>query len=214
MTRSSNNRGARGNVLPLGGRWLVGGSIALIAAAHLASVSLQAQSTSSGTVPRVGLAELSGTPGSSLMMPLYFTPDPKAPLHSISVDIEFVSNNLQFQKASKGVASEQANAEIVTSVTDGQPDDKGITRSKLHVTASLTGPTPKEGLPDGLLAYLLFQISLDAKPFSIKLTPAVVSAEDMSTPPKKIANVGTEPGLVVVQLLDVMPEATCFFFSH
>jgi hypothetical protein len=168
----------------------------------------------SEAVPRVAMAELGGTPGSNLMMPLYYTPDPKNPVKSIAVDIEFVSNNLKFQKALRGVGGDSVNADITTALTEGKPDDKNITRSTLHVTAALPGSTPKEGLPDGMLAYLLFQISLDAKPFAIKLTPSVVDSQDMSTPPKKIAKFGIEPGLVKVEVLDVMPENTCFFFSH
>jgi hypothetical protein len=170
------------------------------------------QESASGVVPRVSLTEINGTPGASLMIPLYFTPDPNKPLRSITVDIEYVSNNLKFQKASKGVAADQAGAEITTAVTDGKPDDKGIARSKLIVTAALGQGNAAAGLPDGLLAYLLFQISLDAKPFAIKLTPTVVSAEDLKN--QKVAQVGAEPGMVVVEVLDVMPEATCFFFSH
>ena len=198
----------------LAGSWLAATVVLSMTAPELSAAALQDQSTSSGVVPRVTLAELSGTPGASLMVPLYFTPDPKTPLRSFVVDIEFVSNNLKFQKASRGVAAEQSNADITTAVTDAPPDDKGVTRSKLRVTASLTSQASKEGLPDGLLAYLLFQISLEAKPFAIKLTPTVVSAEDLSTPPKKVSKVGTEPGLVTVEVLDVMPEATCFFFTH
>ena len=165
-------------------------------------------------VPSVSLAELGGTPGATLMMPLYFSPDPKTPLRSVAVDIEYTSNNLIFMKASRGLAGDQVNADIQTSVTEGAPDDRGLKRAKLNVTAAVPGPSPKEGLPDGLLAYLLFQISLDAKPFSIKLTPTVVSAEDLSTPAKKVASVGAEPGMVMVEVLDVMPEGTCFFFTH
>ena len=147
-----------------------------------------------------------------MMIPFYFTPDPNKPLRSVTVDIEYVSNTLKFQKASKGVAADQAGAEITTNLTDGTPDDKGITRSKLRVTASLGQGNAPQGLPDGLLAYLLFQISLEAKPFAIKLTPTVVSAEDLQN--QKLAKMVAEPGLVVVEVLDVMPEATCFFFSH
>ena len=175
-----------------------------------------AQQAGPGKVPLVSFAEITGTPGASLMVPFYFTPDPQKPLRSIAVDLEFVSNNLKFQKASRGAASEQAGVEIATDVTEAKPDDKGITRSTLHVEAALTEANSKQGLPDGLLAYLLFQISLDAKPFAIKLTPKVTAAEDLATPPKKVdvAQVGAEPGLVVVQVLDVMPEATCSFFTH
>jgi hypothetical protein len=179
----------------------------------LLPVTLAAQE-SAGPVPRVGLAELGGTPGASLMMPLYFTPDTSKPLRSLELDIEYISNNLKFQKASPGIAAEQVSANIQTSVTEGAPEANGLVRSKLHLKATLPDETAKDGLPDGLLAYLLFQISLDAKPFSLRLTPTVVSAEDASTPPQKVANVATEPGLVSIEVLDVMPEATCFFFSH
>jgi hypothetical protein len=177
-------------------------------------LSAAAQEEASAKGPRVGLAELDGTPGASLMMPFYFTPDPKTPMQSLAVDIEYVSNNLKFEKSALGIASEQGKADVQTSVTDGQPDAKGIVRSTLHVKASLSGENAKQGLPDGLLAYLLFQISMDAKPFSIRLVPKVVSAEDTSTPPKNITDVATDPGIVKVQVLDVAPEATCFFFTH
>jgi hypothetical protein len=175
-------------------------------------VPAHAQSAAPEVVPRVALAELNGTPGSSLMVPLYFTPDPKNPVRSITVDIEFVSNNLKFDHASKGTAAEQSGAELTTAVTEGKPDDKNVTRSKLRITAAIADAASKTGLPDGLLAYMLFQISLDAKPFSIRLTPTVIDATDVQN--KKVAKVGTEPGLVVVEVLDVQPENTCFFFTH
>lgn len=183
---------------------------------QLRAAALQSASTQ---VPRVSLAEVGGTPGASLMVPLSFTPDPKNPLRSLTVDVEFVSNSLIFQKASRGLAVELVNADIQTNLTEGKPDDKGLKRAKLRVTASLLEPNPKEGLPDGLLAYLLFQVSQDAKPFKIKLTPTVVSAEDLSNPPKKVANVSAVPGLVVVEALDAVydrlaPQVACFFFTH
>ena len=169
--------------------------------------------------PRVSLAEIGGNPGASLMMPLFFTPDPQNPLRSLTVDIEYVSNSLIFQKISRGLAAELANADIQTNLTEGKPDDKGLKRAKLRITASLPEPNSKDGLPHGLLAYLLFQVSPDAKPFAIKLTPTVVSADDLSTPPKKVANVDVKPGLVTIEALEAMydrlaPAVACFFFTH
>jgi hypothetical protein len=190
--------------------------ISLAAALSLAPALTFAQTAGSDKVPRVSLSEITGTPGASLMVPFYFTPDPKTPLRSIGVDIEYVANSLQFQKHSRGAAAESANVEITTSVTEGNPDDKGIKRSTLHLKAELAGQAPATGLPDGLLAYLLFQISLEAKPFAVKMTTTVTSAESLATPPKpvEIAGIGREDGLVIVNALDVMPEATCFFFTH
>ena len=183
---------------------------------HLKAAVLQ---SASEQVPRVSLAEVNTTPGASVMVPLSLTPDPENPLRSLTVDIEFVSKSLIFQKTSPGMAVELVNADIQVNLTEGEPDEKGLKRAKLRVAASLPESNPKEGLPEGLLVYLLFQVSQDAKPVMIKLTPTVVSAEDLSTPPKKVASsVAAEPGLVVVEALDTLYERlapiACFFFMH
>jgi hypothetical protein len=189
------------------GLWIAG-SLALGMNVKSAAGALQGEAQpqeDSTAVPRVALSELTGTPGASLMMPFYFTPDPNNALRSLEVDIEFISNNLKFQKASPGLAAEQVNAEVQASVTDGGTDAEGRAHSTLHIKATTT-----ESLPDGLLAYLLFQISLEAKPFRIRLTPSVTATE----PTLSAQQVATEEGFVNVEALDVMPEATCFFFSH
>lgn len=161
--------------------------------------------------PRVAMGEITGTPGSSLMLPLYFTPDPKMPVKDMTVDIDFVSNTLKFQKLSPGVASEEAGATVKGEVVEGKADDRGITRSKLTVTASLPADKASAGLPDGLLAYLLFQVALEAKPFAIRMATTVKSAADPQAKPVKV---NAQNGLVVLELMDMMPEATCFFFTH
>jgi hypothetical protein len=187
----------------------IAGSLALGINVRNAEAALQEQATpqeeASRVGPRVALSELSGTPGASLMMPLYFTPDPNNGLHSLELDISFISNNLKFQKASPGLAAEQVNAVVEASVSDAGTNEDGLARSTLHIKA-----TTAESLPDGLLAYLLFQISLEAKPFRIRLTPSVTATE----PVLSAQQIATEEGFVNVEALDVMPEATCFFFSH
>ena len=195
--------------------------LAVAWALHSMPPQLQAaalQSVSEQT-PRVSLAEIDGTPGASLMMPFSLTPDPKNPLRSLTVDIEYVSNSLIFQKASRGLAAELANADIQSNLTESKPDDKGLKRAKLRVTASLPEPNTKEGLPQGLLAYLLFQVSPDAKPFLVTMTPTIVSAYDLSTPPEDVTNVVTKPGSVSIDDLGdrydrLAPAVACFFFTH
>ena len=195
--------------------WLAVAGALLPMPLHLKAAVLQ---SASERVSRVFLAHISTTPGASLMVPLSLTPDPENPLRSLTVDIEFVSKSLIFQKISPGMAAELVNADIQATLSEGEPDDKGLKRAKLRVVASLPESNPKEGLPEGLLAYLLFQVSQDAKPVMIKLTPTVVLAEDLSTPPKKVAGVAAEPGLVVVEALDTLYERlipfACFFYMH
>ncbi len=169
---------------------------------------------SSQAVPRVSVGEITGTPGASLMLPLYYTADPNVPLRSLTVEIDYVSNNLKFNKASRGVVTEKAGADVAATLTDGTPNENGLTRSKLQIATSLTEQNPQEGIPSGLLAFLLFRINPKAKPFAIRLNTRVVSAEDLQSPPQKVTQVAATPGLVVVELADVLPEATCFFFTH
>jgi hypothetical protein len=164
--------------------------------------------------PRISLGEITGSPGASLMIPLYYTSSASDPLRSLAVDIEYVGNHLKFQKAAGGVTFEEGKANLSANVTDGVPDAKGTVRSKLRVAVSLTEKNPQTGIPEGLLAFLLFQVTMDAKPFTIKLTPTLASAEDLHTPPRKVSKITTVPGTVVVEIPDVMPMATCFFFSH
>jgi len=192
--------------------------LATVPFAHAAPAQTPAGG-SSVSAPRVSLSEIKTTPGASLMMPLSLTADPKNPLRSVSVEIEFVSKSLVFEKTSRGIGAELANADVQTEVAEGKADEKGLKRVTLLVTATLPDPAPKGGLPDGLLAYLLFQVSDDAQALSVKLTPTVIAARDLSTPPNNISGIGADPGEVVVESAEdvyqrLAPALACFFFSH
>ena len=166
----------------------------------------------SGPVPRIAIGEVSANPGNSLMIPMYFTPDPNTPLRSFVAEIEFVSNNLKFQKAEKGTVLEDRGGTVESGVSEGTVDAKGVTRSKARVTVSLPGKQIQKGLPEGLVVYLVFQVSMQAKSFAIKLNTSVVSAQDIQD--RKVAKVNAKSGIVSVELADTNPEAACFFFSH
>ena len=203
----------------LRGGWFVATFIAFVVPTSLfAAVSQGLSGTQvapdpSG-VPRVTVGKMTATPGEEMMVPLYFTANPKVPVRAFTVEIDYVSNSLKFQKAAKGVAAETAGIGVSTALTEGTPDDKGITRSKLRVSATPEEATQGGQLPEGLLAYLLFEVSPQAKLFSISLNLSIVSAEDINNPPQKVANVYAQSGEVVIETFDVMPQPTCFFFSH
>jgi len=165
-------------------------------------------------LPRVAVAEIDGNPGQSLMIPMYFTPDPKTPLRSFTAEIEYVSNNLKFKSAEQGSAIEDAGGTVQASLSEGAADEKGVSRSKLRIAVSMPGKKPQPALTDGLVAYLLFELPTTAKPFAIKLNTNVVAAEDTQDPPKKVSRVSAKSGMVVVALADTNPEANCFFFTH
>ena len=165
-------------------------------------------------MPRVAVGEINGTPGSSLMVPLYFTPDPDRPLRSISVELEYISNSLEFRNAASGTAVQQIGATLNSTLTAGEPDENDLTRSRLRIDVEVPESQAEQGIPDGLLSFLMFDVSTEARPFAIRLNTTVLSAQTAETPSQTITDVSTLPGLVVVELLDMMPENTCFFFTH
>jgi hypothetical protein len=195
--------------------------IALFCLAQLPGATAQqnapaagANSEAASRLPRIALGEINGNPGSNLMVPLYFTPDPNRPLRSITIELDYVSNSLKFQSAATGTAVEQAGATLNATLSDGTPDQNNVTRSKLRIAVAIPESQAGKSLPDGLLSFLMFRVSTDARPFAIRLNTTVVSAQTAQTPPQTVADVGTLPGMVVVEQEDMLPEQTCFFFSH
>ena len=169
------------------------------------------KNTSSPT-PRIALGETDGNPGGTAMVAVYFTPDRKNPLRSLTIEIDYVSNSLKFRKASIANAAEQVGATVSAAPEEEAKDEKGLARSKLRLSVSLPDRQAKEGIPNGLLTFLMFDVATTAKRFAIKLTPALISAEDVEG--KKVASVVVAPGVVSVQATDLMPEVACFFFTH
>lgn len=173
--------------------------------------------------PEVELGEAQGHPGGSVMVPLSLTPGKAGPLGTLTLEIEYVSNSVMFDKVSLALAMELADAQLQANVSEGKPNDKGLPMAKLKAVASLKVPAPKEGLPEGVLGYLVFQIKDTAKPFTIKLTPLEIAAEDISKPPKKVAGVVARPGAITIEIPhetgediapELNPEVGCFFFTH
>lgn len=168
------------------------------------------ESTPEPTRPYVAVGTVDASPGASLMVPLYYTPDPAARLRSFTVEIDFVSNNLAFQEVANGVVDSDS-LKLTSSVSTSPPDAKGVKRSKVRLGASTAGISKE--IPEGLLAYLMFNLSMDAKPFVIRLSPTVISAED--TGKAQVASKLTaRAGSVAVLSSDVTPEMSCFFFTH
>lgn len=172
------------------------------------------QSLASESVPRVSLGEITEAPGTIVRVPWYYTPDPQTPLRSLALQIDYVSNDLKFQRAEPDLVTEKAGAEVEATLTESTPDAKGVVRSQLRLTVSLREQQPKKGLPGGLLANLVFRISAQATIVSIALNTTVLSAEDIQTPPRRVAKVNAKAGRIVVLPGEIIPQVTCFFFTH
>ena len=156
------------------------------------------------------LGTVAGDRGTTVSIPLYYQPGKNPPLHSLHLEVEFVSNSVKFDKAEKGVAAETQDFNFAIEAKDLPPDAKNITRTRLSIDVSIADPDPKKSLPEGLWAFLSFRIPPEAKPFSITLNPGPISAQD---PQKKPVPLAAEAGKIIVSVPDA-PLVGCFFFTH
>ncbi len=169
---------------------------------------------SNPALPHLMVDSQSGSPGTNVVVPLYLTPPQSAALKTVTVEIEWVSKNVQFVKLERGISAEAIGAAITGKVTGTSKDAKSIEHSRLRIEASVTDENPKEGFPDGLLAYLTFRISADAQPFAVELRPKLIAAEAIRNAGKKFTQAEVEPGQIRVELPGLPPYVTCFFFNH
>ncbi len=162
------------------------------------------------TTTRVALGSASGTPDTSVVVPIYFTPAQGVEVGRVKVDIVFVSANMKFGKLERGIAAETGNVELKTDLK-AQKNDKGIETSTLTVEGSAPG-SAKSGIPAGLLAYVTMKISENGRPAKIALRTAAEATHLDNGQPVK--NVRSFDGQVEVFAPGTMPMVNCFFFSH
>ena len=161
---------------------------------------------------RVTLGSSSGTPGTSVVVPIYFTPAQGVEVGRLELNVNYVSANLTFTKLDAGVAAEMGRVDLHSEVKEDK-NDKGIDTQALLITASfLSAEPPQKGIPPGLLGYLSLKISENGRPASISLRTAA-EANQLGTN-KTLQNVRAFEGKVDVLAPGSLPMVTCFFFAH
>lgn len=162
------------------------------------------------TTTRVALGNSSGTAGTSVVVPLYFTPSSGVSVGHLKLEITFVSANMKFSKFDGGVGAEMANVDLKTNLR-AEKNDMGVENSTLTIEA--TSPeSAKSGLPAGLLAYVTMKISETGGPAKIALR---MSAEAEETGTRKpVKNLKSFDAEVEVFPPGTEPMVPCFFFSH
>ena len=188
-------------------------SIAAIAGCALllaggAAAARQAKGGSTAAKPDLIIGTVAGELGTTAAIPIYLQTSGNSTISSLHLELDFVSNSVKFAKAEKGVAAEGHDFAVNTAAKELPPDDKKISHTRL--TIDVTNSNPQKPLPEGLLAFLNFNIPENAKPFSISLNPITITAADSSKKPVEIA---AEAGKVIVSVPDA-PLAGCFFFTH
>ena len=164
----------------------------------------------SKTVARVTLGSGSGTPGKSVVVPLYFTPLQGVNVGRLKLKVEFVSANVKFSRIDKGIAADMGKVEVSAELKEGK-NAKGVDTSTVTVLASPTSESPNNALPQGLLGYLTMQISESARPANIGLHATAESAEPGTN---KLQEVQAVDAKIEVIAPGSEPMVDCFFFSH
>ena len=164
------------------------------------------------TTTRVTLGGASGTPGTSVVVPIYFTPAQNVEVGRLRLEVTYVSVNLKFSKLDKGIAAELGGVDVQAEMKTGKTD-RGLDTQTLTITASFLSPQPPaKGIPPGLLAYLTLAIGQDGRPASIGLRPTAEAAElGADRPVQNLRAFGTQ---VDVLAPGTQPLISCFFFTH
>jgi hypothetical protein len=162
------------------------------------------------TTTRITLGSTSGTPGTSVVVPIYFSPMEGAKVGRLKIVVNFVSANVKFDKLERGIAAEMGDVEVTSDLKLGK-NDKGVETSTL--TAEAVAPeAPKKGIAAGLLAYISLKISDTGRPAQLTLRTTAEATEFGTNKP--LTNVRAFDAQVEVLAPGTQPAVACFFFSH
>lgn len=161
---------------------------------------------------RVTLGSTSGTPGTAVVVPIYFTPAEGKEVGRMKLDVNFVSRNLKFTRLDAGIAAEMGGVDLRPEAKESK-NAEGLENTTLAIVASFAGPEPpQKGIPPGLLGYLTFQISENARPANIAMRAAVEAVELGTNKP--IEDLRAFDAQVDVLAPGSEPMVVCFFFTH
>ena len=160
----------------------------------------------------ITLGSISATTGDMVVVPVYFTPVPGVEVGRLKLEITYVSVNLKFAKLEAGTAAQEGGVKLNSVVKQAKNKD-GVDTQTLQITTSFSdsGPPPK-GIPQGLLAYLIMELSEAGRSARITLRSSMEATE-----------LGTDKPLEKLTVADATVDVigsgaqqmmTCFFFTH
>ena len=161
------------------------------------------------TTTRLTLGSTSGEPGTSVVVPIYFTPAEQFPVASATLNINFVSKNMKFSKLDVGAAAELGNVNLKSETRDSK-NEQGLDTTTLTIAASVPEGSGKS-IPSGLLGYVSFDISKTAVPANISLRAEASGQLTAGGAAKDMRAFGAQ--------VEVLAEGeggmvACFFFTH
>ena len=152
---------------------------------------------------RVNVGAAPTLAGDTVDIPLTFSAPETTKIGSLAATLSFSKKLLALTKAVSAV--EQSRSEIKTSTKDdsGNPE-----LALLEITIS-----SKEPMKPGVLGYLKFKVSPEARKGTLSLKVIASKATTESGRPLPMAK-GQDGAIGVFDTTEEMPVTGCFFFSH
>jgi hypothetical protein len=183
----------------------------LRAAAQQDSAASQGESSSSNPNANVVLGGGTGSPGASVVVPIYVNPPKGTEIGQLKLQVTFVSVNLKYDKVESGIAAEMGDVGIKAETAAGK-NDKDVETTTLTVTATAPAGSPPKGIPPGLLAYIMLNVSDKGRLATIALRTKIEATEAGTN--KALTNVTVADSSVEVVAPGDQPVVGCFFFTH
>lgn len=153
--------------------------------------------------PRVNVGVSTAKPGDVIDIPITLSAADTVKVNTVVETVSFPKKVLSLTKTELGLAGEQSQAEIKTDTKDGADED-----NNLVVTIS-----SKELLKPGILAYLKFKVSEEAKKGTVVLK--VLDSKLMASGGSNVEVAKGKDGEVTIFNKDEeIPVVGCFFFMH
>src|SRR5688572_9280910 len=124
--------------------------LALLVVSLRGTARAQAESAASEARPNIVLGGGSGSPGETVVIPIYYTPPDGVEIAGLRLEVSFVSVNLKYEKIENGIAAELGNVVVKGDLTVGK-NEAGIETSTVTVSATALANEAPKVIPSGLL---------------------------------------------------------------
>jgi len=146
-------------------------------------------------------------PGRQVFVPLVLGGSEEFQVGTLVSEILFPNALLSFEGVTIGESADRVGAQPQASV---QADEENPEQSRLEVTIVSSEGKP---IPDGLLAYLTFQVSEQAEVGDAMILEHTASASTLEDPLHSLDPVTARSATIEVNIFDT-PFFACFFYMH
>lgn len=186
--------------MPSQSRTFLRNALAILVFAGMAGVS-----TAAAQEPTLNIGQSTAKPGDPVDIPLTISGKEQPQMGTITVELTFPKDALRYVRGSAGLSGEMAGA-AVDGTTGDAPDASGMSLLTVKITA-------KQPIKPGILAYVHFRVSTDAKKGVVPLKAQSVEAKTLGGQSQQLAK-GRDGRVEVFARDETIPLVGCFFFTH